>query len=150
MLEQLLPVPDAWDTFTDHYLDLPFDLSNVMFITTANMTDPIPGPLKDRMEIIRLSGYTEQEKLNIAKSYLVPRQMTEHGITEKNISIQDKAILQAIAQYTREAGVRNLEREVAHLCRKVARKIAEETRKFYTEVRIVKWQPGGQIGQVVA
>ncbi len=124
--------PEQNNSFSDHYIGLPFDLSRVMFITTANMTDPIPGPLKDRMEIIRLSGYTEQEKLGIAKSYLVPRQLTEHGITEKNISIPDKPLLQVIAQYTREAGVRNLEREIAHLCRKVARKIAEGATGMFT------------------
>jgi ATP-dependent Lon protease len=124
--------PEQNNSFSDHYIGLPFDLSRVMFITTANMTDPIPGPLKDRMEIIRLSGYTEQEKLGIAKSYLVPRQLTEHGITEKNIAIPDKTILQIIAQYTREAGVRNLEREVGHLCRKVARKIAEGETALFT------------------
>ncbi|MGC1455871.1 MAG: endopeptidase La [Nitrospirota bacterium] len=117
--------PEQNNSFSDHYIGMPFDLSRVMFITTANMTDPIPGPLKDRMEIIRLSGYTEQEKLGIAKSYLVPRQLTEHGITEKQISIPDKTILEVIAQYTREAGVRNLEREIGHLCRKIARKVAE-------------------------
>ena len=124
--------PEQNNSFSDHYIGLPFDLSRVMFITTANMTDPIPGPLKDRMEIIRLSGYTEQEKLGIAKSYLVPRQLTEHGITDKNIGIPDKTILQIIAQYTREAGVRNLEREIAHLCRKVARKIAEGETELFT------------------
>jgi ATP-dependent Lon protease len=123
--------PEQNNSFSDHYIGLPFDLSRVMFITTANMTDPIPGPLKDRMEIIHLSGYTEQEKLGIAKTYLIPRQLAEHGITEKNISIPDKTILQVIAQYTREAGVRNLEREIGHLCRKVARKVAEgETELF--------------------
>lgn len=124
--------PEQNNSFSDHYIGMPFDLSHVMFITTANMTDPIPGPLKDRMEIIRLSGYTEQEKLGIAKSYLIPRQLTEHGITEKNISIPDKTVLQVIAQYTREAGVRNLEREVGHLCRKVARKIAEGETGLFT------------------
>ena len=124
--------PEQNNSFSDHYIGLPFDLSRVMFITTANMTDPIPGPLKDRMEIIRLSGYTEQEKLGIAKSYLVPRQLAEHGITEKQISIPDKAIIQVIAQYTREAGVRNLEREIGHLCRKVARKVAEGEDELYT------------------
>jgi ATP-dependent Lon protease len=117
--------PEQNNSFSDHYIGMPFDLSRVMFITTANMTDPIPGPLKDRMEIIRLSGYTEQEKLGIAKSYLIPRQLTEHGITEKQISIPDKTVLDVIAQYTREAGVRNLEREIGHLCRKIARKVAE-------------------------
>jgi ATP-dependent Lon protease len=117
--------PEQNNSFSDHYIGMPFDLSRVMFITTANMTDPIPSPLKDRMEIIRLSGYTEQEKLGIARSYLIPRQLTEHGITEKQISIPDKTILDVIAQYTREAGVRNLEREIGHLCRKIARKVAE-------------------------
>ncbi|HEX9022152.1 MAG TPA: endopeptidase La [Nitrospirota bacterium] len=124
--------PEQNNSFSDHYIGLPFDLSRVMFITTANMTDPIPGPLKDRMEIIHLTGYTEQEKLGIAKSYLIPRQLTEHGITEKNISIPDKTILQVISQYTREAGVRNLEREIGHLCRKVARKVAEGETGLFT------------------
>src|SRR3989337_4150556 len=117
--------PEQNNSFSDHYIAMPFDLSNVMFITTANMTDPIPSPLKDRMEILHLSGYTEQEKLGIAKSYLIPRQLKEHGITEKQIDIPDKTLLEIIAQYTREAGVRNLEREIGHLCRKVARKVAE-------------------------
>ncbi len=124
--------PEQNNSFSDHYIGLSFDLSRVMFITTANMTDPIPGPLKDRMEIIHLSGYTEQEKLGIAKSYLVPRQLTEHGISEKNISIPDKTILEVISQYTREAGVRNLEREIGHLCRKVARKVAEGETGLFT------------------
>ncbi len=124
--------PEQNNSFSDHYIGLPFDLSRVMFITTANMTDPIPGPLKDRMEIIRLSGYTEQEKLGIAKSYLIPRQLKEHGITDKQISIADKTLIQVIAQYTREAGVRNLEREIGHLCRKVARKVAEGEDELYT------------------
>ena len=124
--------PEQNNSFSDHYIGIPFDLSRVMFITTANMTDPIPGPLKDRMEIIRLSGYTEQEKLGIAKSYLVPRQLAEHGITDKQISIPDKTMIQVIAQYTREAGVRNLEREIGHLCRKVARKVAEGEDQLYT------------------
>ncbi|HUI68634.1 MAG TPA: endopeptidase La [Nitrospirota bacterium] len=124
--------PEQNNSFSDHYIGLPFDLSRVMFITTANMTDPIPSPLRDRMEIINLSGYTEQEKLGIAKRYLIPRQMAEHGITERQISIPDKTILQVISQYTREAGVRNLEREIGHLCRKVARKIAEGETGLFT------------------
>jgi ATP-dependent Lon protease len=124
--------PEQNNSFSDHYIGLPFDLSRVMFITTANMTDPIPSPLRDRMEIINLSGYTEQEKLGIAKKYLIPRQMAEHGITERQISIPDKTILQVISQYTREAGVRNLEREIGHLCRKVARKIAEGETGLFT------------------
>jgi ATP-dependent Lon protease len=124
--------PEQNNSFSDHYIGLPFDLSRVMFITTANMTDPIPSPLRDRMEIINLSGYTEQEKLGIAKRYLIPRQMAEHGITERQISIPDKTVLQVISQYTREAGVRNLEREIGHLCRKVARKIAEGETGLFT------------------
>jgi ATP-dependent Lon protease len=124
--------PEQNNSFSDHYIGLAFDLSRVMFITTANMTDPIPSPLRDRMEIINLSGYTEQEKLGIAKSYLIPRQLAEHGITEKQIGIPDKTVLQVISQYTREAGVRNLEREIGHLCRKVARKIAEGETGLFT------------------
>ncbi len=124
--------PEQNNSFSDHYIGIPFDLSRVMFITTANMTDPIPSPLKDRMEIIRLSGYTEQEKLGIAKSYLVPRQLAEHGITDKQIIIPDKTMIQVVAQYTREAGVRNLEREIGHLCRKVARKVAEGEDELFT------------------
>jgi ATP-dependent Lon protease len=124
--------PEQNNSFSDHYIALPFDLSNVMFITTANMTDPIPSPLKDRMEIIHLSGYTEQEKLGIANNYLIPRQLKEHGITEKQIEIPEKTVLEIIAQYTREAGVRNLEREIAHLCRKVARKVAEGETGLFT------------------
>jgi ATP-dependent Lon protease len=124
--------PEQNNSFSDHYIGIPFDLSRVMFITTANMTDPIPGPLKDRMEIIRLSGYTEQEKLGIAKSYLIPRQLAEHGITDKQISIPDRTMIQVVAQYTREAGVRNLEREIGHLCRKVARKVAEGEDELFT------------------
>jgi ATP-dependent Lon protease len=124
--------PEQNNSFSDHYIGLPFDLSRVMFITTANMTDPIPGPLKDRMEVIHLSGYTEQEKLGIARSYLIPRQLNEHGITDKNIGIPDKTVLLIISQYTREAGVRNLEREIGHLCRKVARKIAEGETGLFT------------------
>ncbi len=117
--------PEQNFAFADHYLGVPFDLSNVMFITTANLMDPIPSPLRDRMEVLNLSGYTAEEKVGIAKSYLIPKQLTEHGITEKNIKINDNALLQVITQYTIEAGVRNLEREIANLCRKVARKMAE-------------------------
>ncbi|HXX59000.1 MAG TPA: endopeptidase La [Thermodesulfovibrionales bacterium] len=117
--------PEQNFSFADHYLSVPFDLSNVMFITTGNLVDTIPGPLRDRMEIIYLSGYTAEEKLGIAKNYLVPKQLDEHGITKKVLKITDAAILQVISQYTREAGVRNLEREIANLCRKVAKKIAE-------------------------
>jgi ATP-dependent Lon protease len=125
MLEVLDPEQNA--TFRDHYLDVPVDLSHVMFITTANDADPIPGPLRDRMEIIQLAGYTEQEKLEIAKRYLVPRQVERNGLTKSRITISDAALRVVIAEYTREAGVRNLEREIGSVCRKVARQVAEGT-----------------------
>ncbi|MBI4838641.1 MAG: endopeptidase La [Nitrospirae bacterium] len=123
--------PEQNFAFVDHYLGVPFDLSNVMFITTANLIDPIPSPLRDRMEIIPLSGYTSEEKLGIARNYLIPKQLKEHGITGKNIKINDSAVLQITSHFTREAGVRNLEREIANRCRKVARKIAEGKEKTY-------------------
>ncbi len=123
--------PEQNFAFADHYLGVPFDLSKVMFITTANLIDPIPTPLRDRMEIIYLSGYTAEEKLGIARKFLTPKQLNEHGITGKILKINDSAILQIISHYTREAGVRNLEREIANLCRKVARKIAEGKDKTY-------------------
>lgn len=123
--------PEQNFSFADHYLGVPFDLSKVMFITTANLIDPIPSPLRDRMEIINLSGYTAEEKLGIARNFLIPKQLEEHGITDKNIKINDSAVLQIITHFTREAGVRNLEREIANLCRKVARKIAEGKIKKY-------------------
>ncbi len=121
--------PEQNNAFVDHYLGVPFDLSNVMFITTGNIVDTIPGPLRDRMEIIYLSGYTEEEKLGIAKNYLLPKQLEEHGINEKILQVTDSALKLIISQYTREAGVRNLEREIANLCRKVARKVAEGKKK---------------------
>ena len=117
--------PEQNHAFSDHYLNLPFDLSNVMFITTANLVDPILPALKDRMEIIELSGYTDEEKLGITRQFLIPRQMEENGITPEHLEISDEAILAIISQYTREAGLRNLEREIANLCRKAARAIAE-------------------------
>jgi len=123
--------PEQNFAFADHYLGVPFDLSNVMFITTANQMDPIPSPLRDRMEVLYLSGYTAEEKVGIAKNYLIPKQLKEHGITGKNIKINDSALLQITTHYTSEAGVRNLEREIANLCRKVARKIAEGKDKKY-------------------
>ncbi len=116
--------PEQNYAFSDHYLNLPFDLSKVMFITTANMTDPIPEPLLDRMELLNLPGYTEEEKLEIARKFIVPRQIKEHGLNRKLITIQDEAVKKIISQYTREAGLRNLEREIASLCRKVAKKVA--------------------------
>jgi ATP-dependent Lon protease len=117
--------PEQNNTFTDHYLGVPFDLSEVMFITTANLIDPILPALRDRMEIIEIPGYTEEEKLGIAQRYLIPRQLNEHGITEKHVKIAEPAIRQIIIHYTREAGVRNLEREIANVMRKVAKKVAE-------------------------
>jgi ATP-dependent Lon protease len=123
--------PEQNFSFADHYLAVPFDLTNVMFITTGNLADTIPGPLKDRMEIIYLSGYTSEEKLGIARKYLLPKQLEEHGLTGKILEIGDPALMLLISQYTREAGVRNLEREIANLCRKVAKQIAEgKPKKF--------------------
>ncbi|MBR6483965.1 MAG: endopeptidase La, partial [Clostridiales bacterium] len=115
--------PEQNKDFTDHFLDIPFDLSKVMFITTANTTDTIPRPLLDRMELIELSGYTEDEKVNIAKNYLIAKQLKANGLKPKNISFSDKALRDLINYYTRESGVRNLEREIGNLSRKVARKI---------------------------
>lgn len=117
--------PEQNNAFSDHYLNIPFDLSKVMFITTGNVTDPIPSALRDRMEMITLPGYTDLEKLKIARTFLLPRQMEENGISPKVLHISDKAILQIISQYTQEAGLRNLERGLASICRKVARKVAE-------------------------
>jgi ATP-dependent Lon protease len=123
MLEVLDPEQNS--SFRDHYLDVPFDLSHVLFITTANLLDPVPGPLRDRMEIIELSGYTEEEKLEIAKRYLVPRQIERNGLPRDKIDFTDDALRLIIEGYTREAGVRNLEREIGAICRKVARGAAE-------------------------
>src|SRR5204862_503824 len=106
--------------FRDHYLDLPFDLSRVMFITTANVLEAIPGPLRDRMEVIPLAGYTAEEKHQIAKRYLVPRQIERIGLRPEQITLRDEVIDVVITEYTREAGVRNLERELGAICRKVA------------------------------
>jgi len=123
--------PEQNNTFADHYLAVPFDLSKVMFITTGNLMDTIPSPLRDRMEIIYLSGYTTEEKLGIAKNYLIPKQLDEHGISAKVLKITDHGLFNLISQYTREAGVRNLERQIANLCRKVAKKIAEGKDKVF-------------------
>jgi len=115
--------PEQNSEFSDHYLEVPFDLSDVLFVTTANLLDPIPAPLKDRMEVITFAGYTEQEKLNIALKFLVPKQRRDHGLTAEHISIGEDALRTLIREYTRESGVRNMEREIATLCRKVARQV---------------------------
>jgi len=117
--------PEQNNTFRDNYLDVPFDLSRVLFICTANMLDPIPEPLRDRMEIIELQGYTEDEKVHIAFRYLIPRQISENGITPELIDFPEDTVRHIIRHYTREAGVRNLEREIGTICRKQARRIAE-------------------------
>ncbi len=121
--------PEQNREFRDNYLDVPFDLSQVMFITTANLLDTVPGPLRDRMEVLELSGYTDDEKLHIAQGYLIPRQIRENGLRESEISFMDAAILTIIREYTREAGVRNLERQIGAVCRKVATRVAEGNAK---------------------
>jgi len=121
--------PEQNSTFTDHYLDQPFDLSRAMFIATANYTEPIPPALFDRMEIIELPGYTATEKLRIARRYLVPRQLKEHGLARQQLAIQDRAVRSIIQDYTREAGVRNLERHIAAICRNVATAIAKNSKR---------------------
>jgi ATP-dependent Lon protease len=130
LLEVLDPEQNA--TFSDHYLNLPFDLSKVMFITTANMIHTIPGPLLDRMEVIQLSGYMLEEKMVIARRFLLPRQIIQNGIKTGQIRLDDKTLSKIISSYTHEAGVRNLERELGKICRKLARKIAEGGKGPYT------------------
>jgi ATP-dependent Lon protease len=136
MLEVLDPEQNG--TFRDHYLDLPFDLSKVMFITTANTLDTIPGPLRDRMEMIDIAGYTADEKLQIARRYLVPRQAERNGLRKSQLRITDAALRAVISDYTREAGVRELERQIGAIARKVARGVAEEQ------------PPKGSIGEATA
>ena len=133
--------PEQNREFSDHYLEVPFDLSSVMFIATGNVLDTIPSALKDRMEVIRFSGYTEDERFRIAKKFLWPRQLRLHGLQSKKIKIEDRAVKQIVGKYTREAGVRELERNLAAVCRKIARKVAEKKRfpKKVTESTIAKF-----------
>ncbi len=117
--------PEQNNTFTDHYMEVPYDLTKVMFITTANVAHTIPRPLLDRMEVIEIPGYTDDEKVQIALRHLIPKQMKEHGLSEENISLSESAIRNIIQNYTREAGVRNLEREIGKVCRKVAKDVVK-------------------------
>ncbi|SCZ09940.1 endopeptidase La [Alkaliphilus peptidifermentans] len=128
--------PEQNNSFTDHYLEIPFNLSRVMFVTTANSLDTIPRPLLDRMEVIRIAGYTEEEKLNIAQKYLLPKQIKEHGLKESQLQISEKAVRDITNYYTRESGVRNLERQIANVCRKTAKRIIEE------KAKLVRINPG--------
>ncbi len=133
--------PEQHSSFRDHYLDLPYDLSKVLFICTANTVDTVPGPLLDRMDVIQLSGYTHEEKLGIAKRYLVPKQLAAHGLKKSRLTIPDKSLRLVIAEYTREAGVRNLDRQIATLCRKAATLVATgSTGKLRVdEERVREW-----------
>lgn len=136
--------PEQNKEFTDHYLEVPFDLSKVMFITTANTTDTIPRPLLDRMEVINVSGYTEEEKVKISQDYLIPKKVKEHGLKEPNIRFSEKALRDLINYYTRESGVRNLEREIANVCRKVAKNIVSGNKN---EFRITEKNLEGYLGK---
>jgi ATP-dependent Lon protease len=130
--------PEQNNTFLDHYLDVEYDLSNVMFICTANVLHTVPQALRDRMEVLQLAGYTEQEKVEIAKRFLAPKAVEGSGLTSENITILDEAISTLIQRYTREAGVRNLEREISSICRKVARKVVVEGKSFKEEISAEK------------
>ncbi len=127
--------PEQNHSFSDHYLNVPFDLSRVMFITTGNLVDPIPSALRDRMEIIRLSGYTAEEKLEIVRRHLLPRQLTENGLKPEDLHLSPEVLKEVIVHYTQEAGLRNLEREIGSLCRKVARRLAEGEKGPFTITR---------------
>jgi ATP-dependent Lon protease len=155
--------PEQNNTFQDHYLDVPFDLQKVMFVTTANVLDPIPPALRDRMEVIELAGYTEEEKVQIARRHLIPKQLRENGLTPENLTFDDDALVRVIRAYTHEAGLRNLEREIGRVCRKVARGITEGRRepivctatkvaeylgpeKFFSEIAERAEEPGVAVG----
>jgi ATP-dependent Lon protease len=134
--------PEQHSTYRDHYLDLPFDLSKVLFITTANQLETIPPPLLDRMDVIQLSGYTENEKVGIARKYLVPKQLEAHGLDREKVTVTEGALRTVIREYTREAGVRNLERQIAALARKAARRVAEGKARGSTRIderRVRSW-----------
>ncbi|TMC79620.1 MAG: endopeptidase La [Chloroflexi bacterium] len=136
--------PEQNNAFSDHYLEVPYDLSKVIFITTANVEDTIIAPLRDRMEIIRLPGYTEDEKMHIATGFLLPKQLKQHGLEDGKLTITDETLKKLVREYTREAGVRNLEREIGTICRKVARAIAEK------KSETVEVKPGGDVLTVEA
>ncbi|MCS0543370.1 endopeptidase La, partial [Aeromonas veronii] len=139
MLEVLDPEQNF--NFSDHFIEEPYDLSKVMFIATANNLATIPGPLRDRMEIITIAGYTELEKVHIAKDHLLPKQLEEHGLTKGKLQIREDALLNIIRHYTREAGVRSLERQIAKICRKVAKIIVsgEKKRVVITDKNVVEF-----------
>ena len=126
--------PEQNNTFTDHYLETELDLSKVFFITTANSLETIPAPLLDRMEVIRLSGYTEQEKLHIARGFLIPKELKEHNVEEGKITVTDSAVMELITYYTKEAGVRSLERNIASLIRKSVKKLVTDESIEHIEV----------------
>jgi len=126
--------PEQNSSFNDHYLDVDYDLSKVMFITTANTLEGIPRPLQDRMEIIRIAGYTEVEKQHIASKYLVKKQREANGLKDENVEISDNALLSVVRHYTKEAGVRNLEREIAAICRKVAVEVVKTDRSAHVRI----------------